>query len=214
MKAGKVMELLQISRTTLKRYREKGLLKATRLPTGQYDFDADTVYRLKNHNDVRITVVYARVSTYKQRRDLDNQMQELMDYASARGYRYRCYQDIASGISFEKRKEFFDMMDLILAGKVQRVVITHKDRLSRVGFEMFEYLFKEFDTEIEVISDETDEKTDEQELFEEIVSLLHCFSMRIYAHRREERELIERNVNARKEAKKNGKKEKAGAKKQ
>ena len=36
------MELLQISRTTLKRYREKGLLKATRLPTGQYDFDADT----------------------------------------------------------------------------------------------------------------------------------------------------------------------------
>lgn len=106
-----------------------------------------------------------------------------MDYASAKGYSYRCYQDIASGISFEKRKEFFDMMDLILAGKVQRVVITHKDRLSRVGFEMFEYLFKEFDTEIEVISDETDEKTDEEELFEEIVSLLHCFSMRMYSHR-------------------------------
>lgn len=79
---------------------------------------------------------------------------------------------------------------------------------------MFEHLFKEFDTEIEVISDETDEKTDEEELFEEIVSLPHCFSMRIYAHRREKRELIERNVNARKEAKKNGEKEKAGAKKQ
>lgn len=106
------------------------------------------------------------------------------------------------------------MMDLILARKVQRVVITHRDRLSRVGFEMFEYLFKKFDTEIEVISDETDEKTDEQELFEEIVSLLHCFYMRMYAHRREERELIERNVNARKEAKTHGKKGKAGAKKQ
>lgn len=214
MKAGKVMELLQISRMTLKRYREKGLLKATRLPTGQYDFDADTVYRLRNHNDVRITVVYARVSTYKQRRDLDNQVQELMDYSSVKGYNYRCYQDIASGISFEKRKEFFEMMDLILAGKVQRVVITHKDRLSRVGFEMFEYLFKKFDTEIEVISDETDEKTDEEELFEEIVNLLHCFSMRMYSHRREERDLIERNVIARKKVKKHDKKEKAGAKKQ
>ena len=58
--------------------------------------------------------------------------------------------------------------------------------MSRVGYELFEYLFKKYGTEIEVISDIEDEKTDEQELFEEIVSLLHCFSMRMYSHLRAE----------------------------
>ena len=52
------------------------------------------------------------------------------------------FSDVASGISFEKRKDFFTMLDDILAGKVNKVVITYKDRLSRVGFELFTYLFK------------------------------------------------------------------------
>ena len=65
--------------------------------------------------------------------------------------------------------------------------ITHKDRLSSVGFDLFKYLFDHYHTEIVVVSDEEDQKTDEQELFEEIVSLLHSVSMRMYSHRRLER---------------------------
>lgn len=192
MKAGKVMEILQISRSTLKRYRDKGILKARELPTGQFDFDADSVYLLKNGRSKRQTVLYGRVSTYKQRADLKNQMQELADFARAKGYTVNgAYQDIASGISFKNRREFFKMLGLILDGKVERVIITHKDRLSRVGYELFEYLFKNYATKIEVVSDEANQKTDEEELFEEIVSLLHCFSMRMYSHRRAERQLIE-----------------------
>lgn len=119
-------------------------------------------------------------------------MQELKDFAQSKGYEGAgSYQDIASGISFKNRKQFFKMLDLILEGKVERVLVTHQDRLSRVGFELFEYLFKNYGTEIEVISDETNPETDEEELFEEIVSLLHCFSMREYSHRRAERKLIE-----------------------
>lgn len=196
MKAGEVMKLLQISRSTLKRYREKGILKAEPKETGQYDFDDDSVWLLKNKNMPRQTVLYGRVSTYKQKKDLANQMEELKEYAQAKGYQVsNSYSDIASGISFENRKSFFKMLDLILAGKVKRVVITHRDRLSRVGFELFEYLFKNYHTEIEIISDEMNPKTDEQELFEEIISLLHCFSMREYSHRRAERKLIEATLN-------------------
>lgn len=196
MKAGEVMKLLQISRSTLKRYREKGILKAEPKETGQYDFDDDSVWLLKNKNMPRQTVLYGRVSTYKQKKDLANQMEELKKYAQAKGYQIsNSYSDIASGISFENRKSFFKMLDLILAGKVKRVVITHRDRLSRVGFELFEYLFKNYHTEIEIISDEMNPKTDEQELFEEIISLLHCFSMREYPHRRAERKLIEATLN-------------------
>ena len=125
MRAEKVMDILQISRSTLKRYREQGILKATELPTGQFDFDEDSVFLLKNQNAPRLTVLYGRVSTYKQRADLGNQMQTLMDFASANGYKgYHCFEDIASGISFKQRKEFFEMLDLVIAGKVKRVVIT------------------------------------------------------------------------------------------
>lgn len=196
MKAGKVMNLLQISRSTLKRYREKGTLKARRLPSGQYIFDDDSVLLLKNGRSPRLTLLYGRVSTYKQKHDLANQMQELQDFAEKKGYQVDgSYQDIASGISFKNRKQFLKMLDLIIEGKVERVVITHQDRLSRVGLELFEYLFRKYDTKIEVISDELNPKTDEQELFEEIISLLHCFSMRDDSHRRKECELIEQSLN-------------------
>lgn len=196
MKAGKVMNLLQISRSTLKRYREKGILKASRLPSGQYIFDDDSVLLLKNGRSPRLTLLYGRISTYKQKHDLANQMQELQNFAEKKGYQVEgSYQDIASGISFKNRKQFLKMLDLIIEGKVERVVITHQDRLSRVGFELFEYLFRNYNTEIEVISDELNPKTDEQELFEEIISLLHCFSMRDDSHRRKECELIEQSLN-------------------
>ena len=94
------------------------------------------------------------------------------------------FQDIASGISFEKRKEFFAPLDLIVARKVSRVIITYKNRLSRVGFDLFKYLFSKYHTEIIVMSELNDTKTDKQEVFEEIVSLLHAFSMRMCSHRR------------------------------
>lgn len=185
MRAGEVLSILQITRPTLQSYRKKGYIKATQLPNGHFDFDADSVYRLKNRNQPRQTILYGRVSTYKQKRDLSNQMQTLEKFAMKRGYQIdQMYSDIASGISFKQRKQFFDMLDLIIQGKVKRVVITHKDRLSRVGFDLFKHLFDKFGTEIVVVSDYLDPKTDEQELFSEIISLLHCFAMRQYSSRR------------------------------
>lgn len=181
------MEILNISRSTLKRYREKGYLKATRLPSGQYNFDEDSVFLLKNKHKPRMSVIYGRVSTNKQKNDLKNQINELERFSKNKGFKIDAiYKDIASGISFEKRKQFFDMLDLILQGKVKRVIISHKDRLSRVSFDLFKYLFDKYGTEIVVLSNVTNNKTDEQELFEEIISLLHCFSMKMYSHRRNE----------------------------
>ena len=76
------------------------------------------------------------------------------------------------------------MLDEVLAGKVKSVIITYKDRLSRVGFELFSRLFKKFGCEITVISEVGSEKLDSQEIFEEIVSLLHCYSMKMYSSRK------------------------------
>ncbi|MBI1716262.1 resolvase [Lactobacillus crispatus] len=70
MKANQVMEILQISRSTLKRYREKGFIKAVQKPTGQFEFDDDSVWLFKNKHTPRQTILYGRVSTYKQKHDL------------------------------------------------------------------------------------------------------------------------------------------------
>ena len=76
------------------------------------------------------------------------------------------------------------MLDLIINKEVDKVIITYKDRLSRVGFELFFYLFQKFQTEIIIISEIGSEKLDAQEIFEEIVNLLHCYSMKLYSNRR------------------------------
>ena len=185
MKANEVLRLLQISRPTLHRWREAGILKATKLPSGQYNWDEESVFALLNKGEKRGVYLYARVSTPKQKQDLENQLEALQNFSLKQGYQVKgAFKDIASGISFEKRKEFFKLLDLVIAGKVSKVIITYKDRLSRVGFDLFKYLFEKYHTEIIVMSELHDKKTDQQEIFEEIISLLHAFSMRMYSGRR------------------------------
>lgn len=196
MTAKEVLRVLQITRQTLTKYVKEGKLKVTVKGNGRYDYDADSVYKMLNKDIERKTYLYARVSTAKQKKDLEHQVQLLKNFCFQNGYIiHGIYQDIASGISFEKRNQFFDMLDEILAGKVNKVIITYKDRLSRVGFELFTYLFKKYGCEIVVISEIGSEKLDSEELFEEIVSLLHCYSMKLYSKRKAKKikEILEEN---------------------
>ena len=185
MTAKEVLRILQITRPTLTKYVKEGRLKVTVKGNGRYDYDADSVYKMLNKDIERKTYLYARVSTSKQKKDLENQVLLLKNFCFQNGYIINgILQDVASGISFDKRKQFFDMLDEVLAGRVKRVIITYKDRLSRVGFELFVYLFEKYGCEIVVISDIGSEKLDSQEIFEEIVSLLHCYSMKLYSGRK------------------------------
>lgn len=188
MKAKEVLELLHITRPTLCKYVKEGIIKTSILPNGRYDYDKDSIYKLFNKGVERKTYIYARVSTPKQKHDLENQAELLKQFSFANGYIINgVYSDISSGISFEKRKDFFNMLDEVLTHRVERIVITYKDRLSRVGFELFKYLFRKFDTEIIVMSEVGSNKLDSKEIFEEIISLLHCYSMKLYSNRRKER---------------------------
>ena len=185
MKSKDVLDLLQISRPTLTKYVKQGIIKTITLPNGQYDYDKDSVYKIFNKGVDRKTYLYARVATSKQKPDLDNQISMLKQFCFSNGYCIsKVFSDIASGISFEKRKEFFKMLDDIVSGKVERIVITYKDRLSRVGFELFYHLFKKYNCEIIVMSEVGSQKLDSEEIFEEIVSLLNCYSMKMYSRRK------------------------------
>jgi len=185
MRAKEVLNLLRISRKTLHVYATTGKIRYTVMPNGYYDYNDEDVYKLLNRDVKRKTVIYARVSTNIQKNDLNNQIDQLKQWCFMNGYTINAiYSDIASGISFENRKGFFEMLDEIINYRVEKVIITYKDRLSRVGFELFKYLFQRFGTEIVVISEVGDAKLDSEEVFEEIISMLHCYSMKMYSERR------------------------------
>lgn len=180
-----VLHLLGISRPTLTKYVKTGVIRATRLPNKRYDYNSEDVFRLFNKGVERKTYLYARVSTQKQKADLENQVAMLKQFCFSNGYRISgIYSDIASGISFEKRKDFFKLLDEVLDGRVEKVVITYKDRLSRVGFDLFYHLFKKYHCDIIVMSEIGSVKLDSEEIFEEIISLLHCYSMKLYSKRK------------------------------
>jgi putative resolvase len=134
----------------------------------RYNYSEEDVYRIFYKGVKRKTVLYARVSTAEQKPDLQNQIEQMKQWCFMNGYTISAiYSDVASCISFEKRKGFFEMLDEIMINRVEKVIISYKDRLSRVGFELFSYLFKKFRTEIIVISEVGNAKLDSEEVFEE-----------------------------------------------
>ncbi len=181
MKASEVLKVLRISRGTLRNYVLDGRLKAVKLPNDRYDYDSSSVYALINKSE-KLNYIYARVSTQKQKVDLDNQVEKLKSFCFAKGIIIGgIYKDIGSGISFEKRKDFMQIIDDVVEYKISSIIVSNKDRLSRVGFGLFKTLFERYGCEIIVVDDTLNEKTDAQEIFEEIISLLHCFSMKLYS---------------------------------
>lgn len=189
-----MLQILKITRQTLTKYVKDGRVKVTVKGNGQYDYDSDSVYKLLNKDIERKTYIYARVSTAKQKLDLENQVQLLKTFCFQNGYILNgVYQDIASGINFETRKDFFDLLDEVLAGKVKRVIITYKDRLSRVGFELFSYLFAKHGCELIVMSEIGSTELDSEEVFDDVVNLLGSYSLNLYSKHKNKliKELLE-----------------------
>ena len=137
--------------------------------------------------------IYARVSTPKQKTDLENQIKFLRQYLVSKGLNPEyVYSDIASGMN-EDRKGLNEMMSDIISGKISKVVISHKDRLTRFGFGYLKTIFSRYNTEIEIVNLE-DEKSFQDELSEDLVATIHQFSMKFYGKRKNKCSDLERNA--------------------
>ena len=86
----------------------------------------------------------------------------------------------------ENRKEFNELIKLVLEGKVARIFITYKDRFTRFGFEYFYNLCKYFNTEIIILENQINEENFQEELTEDLISIIHHFSMKMYSNRRKQ----------------------------
>ena len=137
--------------------------------------------------------IYARVSTPKQKADLENQIKFLRQYLVSKGLNPEyVYSDIASGMN-EDRKGRNEMMSNIISGKISKVVISHKDRLTRFGFGYLKTIFSRYNTEIEIVNLE-DEKSFQDELSEDLIATIHQFSMKFYGKRKNKCSELERNA--------------------
>ena len=188
MKCAEVLKLLKITRPTLSSYVKLGKIKVTKLGNGYYDYDDESIYSfLGQHipNFNRINIIYCRVSTYKQKNDLANQVLQVIDYCNSNNFIYnKVYQETASGIDFD-RPEFSKLINDVINKKIDTIYITYKDRLSRLSFLTLESMFKQFGTKIIIINNKiNDNKLIEDDLFEELISIIHLFSTKIYSSRR------------------------------
>jgi len=183
-----VCQRLGISYATLREYVKKGYIKPVVLETGKWRFREEDVERLMGIVRKRKTILYARVSSNTQKDDLINQVKYLEE--NVKDYD-QVITDVGSSLNM-KRKGFLKLLRMILNNEVSKVVIAYPDRLVRFGFEIIEEVCKAHNCELVVLNNE--DKTPEQELIEDLISILVSFSGKLYGMRSHKYEKVKKCV--------------------
>lgn len=184
-KLGDFAELLGVSVKTLQRWDREGILKANRTPTDRryYTYDQYLQFKgIKTEKDNRQTVIYARVSTRNQKEDLQNQVTFLRQFCNAKGMIVdQCIEEYGSGLSYN-RKKWNQLLEEVMEQKIKTIVVTHQDRFIRFGYDWFERFCEKFHTMIVIVNNE--ELSPQEELVQDMLSILHVFSCRLYGLRK------------------------------
>jgi putative resolvase len=176
-------QLIGKSVNTLQKWDRKGILHAHRSPTNRryYTHDQYLQYRGLVAQEQGLTIVYARVSGVAQKPDLAHQIKALEAYCQQQALTVdEWLSDIGSGLNY-KRKQFNRLMEMIELGQVRRLIIAHRDRLVRFGYDYFEAFCQRHHTEIVVINGEN--LSPEQELVRDLIAIVTVFSARLHGLR-------------------------------
>ena len=173
-------EMIGVSVKTLQRWDKEGKLKAYRTPTDRryYTHKQYVDYMGESNSKNGKTVIYTRVSTSNQKDDLNNQVEFLKQFANARGIIVdEIFEDIGSGLNYN-RKKWNKLIEDCMLGLIKTIIVAHKDRFIRFGYDWFERFLKSNGVEIIVVNNE--KASPEQELVNDLISIIHVFSCRIY----------------------------------
>ena len=183
-------ELLNVSVLTLQRWDNAGKLKAFRTPTNRryYTYEQYQKYMgITNLN--KKTVIYTRVSTSNQKDALKNQVEFLKQYVNGKGIIVdTVIEDYGSGLNYN-RKQWNKLIDECMTNEIGTIIITHKDRFVRFGFDWFEKFLNKFGVKFIIVNNES--LSPQEELVQDIISILHVFSCRIYGLRKYEKKIKE-----------------------
>ena len=184
---GKAASLLGVSLSTMYRWLKSGKITASFRTFGNHRrflfSDISKISKpFENNNDHKPVIAYARVSTHKQKNDLENQKQYLHNYCVEKKFKnFEIISDLGSGLNFNK-KGLNKLIDLISNQSISKLILTYKDRLLRFGSEIIFKLCKFFHIEVIIINNK-ENKSSEQELSEDLCEILTVFSARLYGKR-------------------------------
>ena len=178
----KIRNILQITPQCLYQMRVTGRIECKKISDKKYLYKLPDKFISEKEPQIAI---YSRVSTSKQKKDLDNQIKFLKEYIVANGNKVDnslVFSDIASGMN-ENRKGLNLLITEIISGRVNKVVISNRDRLTRFGYGYLKSLFERYNCEIIEVN-LTEDKSFQDELTDDLIAIIHHFSMKFYEKRK------------------------------
>jgi len=184
-------EMIGVSVKTLQRWDREGILKAYRTPSDRryYTHKQYVDYIGDGNSKHGKTIIYTRVSTTNQKDDLANQVEFLKQYANSKGIIVdEIFEDIGSGLNYN-RKKWNKLIEDCMLGLIKTILVAHKDRFIRFGYEWFERFLKSNGVEIIVVNNEV--LSPQEEMVNDLISIIHVFSCRIYGLRKYKKQIRE-----------------------
>ena len=185
-KPNEFAEMIGVSVKTLQRWDRNKKLIAYRTPTNRRYYThnqyVECMGKIVQEKDKRKTIIYTRVSSSGQKDDLKNQVNFLKQFANAKGLIVdEIFEDIGSGLNYN-RKKWNKLLEDCMLGLIKTIIVAHKDRFIRFGYDWFERFLKTNGVEIIVVNNET--LSPREEMIQDLISIIHVFSCRIYGLRK------------------------------
>ena len=175
-------KILGVTPQTLRNWDRSGKLPPHHTSGNGYRYySSEQLNQIRGVKPKKRTVIgYCRVSSHKQKDDLERQIENVRNYLIAQGKPFEIITDIGSGINYNK-KGLQNLIEKIVNSEVEKIVVLYKDRLLRFGFEMLEYVAGLYGCEIEII--DNTQKTEQQELVDDLVHIITVFSCKLQGKR-------------------------------
>jgi len=188
LKPKDVAEILKVSTMTLRRWDADGQLPAFRTTTDRRYYTREQILEYLNVNN-RVSnkvVIYARESTQGQKQELKNQVTSIKEYCNNNAIIVdEVITDIGSGLNYD-RKAWNKLLIRVENLEISKIIISYKDRFIRFGFGWFREYCRRFGCEIVVVNENTDQSP-EEEMIDDLISIIHVFSCKIYGLRKYKR---------------------------
>lgn len=181
---GQFAKKLNRTVNTLQRWDREGKLKAFRMPNGRRYYTEEQFRQflgLELLEENKKVIAYSRVSSNNQKQDLQNQIKALELFCLSKGISVDCwYSEIGSALNYE-RKKFNQILEEVEKGLIKTIIIAHKDRLVRFGFDWFNNFIKKHNCELIIVNQES--LSPQEEVVNDLMTIIHCFSSRLYGLR-------------------------------
>lgn len=180
IKISKLAKDLNVTKATIYNWKNRGILDFVKSNTNMNFVTIETYHNLMGIKEKKneSVVIYCRVSSSVNKNNLKSQKERLINYCSAKGYKIsKIVEEFGSGLNDNRPK----LMKLLNDQDFSKIIIEHKDRLTRTGFNYIKTLLDKNNIEIEIINEAEDNKED---LIQDFISIITSYCARIYGQRR------------------------------